>query len=194
MGVEGMSEQRKAQLLSGLRLEPNSPLGPGPASSVTTRQPQADGSLRMVSTGHQGAWPQPHSVQSGPLAAESFLGLAAPAPADFLSVRADGPLGCRGHGCSFFPGQAHTWRTTGSSGPGTELCACRVPGRQGSLPPRTQGLRLTLGLRRGEPTLLFLGTGRRKRSPSILSAQVWHWDGAWLFPETYPLWKITRRK
>lgn len=39
MGVEGMNERRNALPLSGLRLEPNSPLGPGSSSSVTTHQP-----------------------------------------------------------------------------------------------------------------------------------------------------------
>lgn len=40
MCVEGMNEQRNALSLSGLRLEPNAPRGPGSSSSVTTYQPQ----------------------------------------------------------------------------------------------------------------------------------------------------------
>ena len=56
--------------------------------------------------------PRPHSIQSGPLAAEAAppppTASAAPVPADFLSC-ADGPLSCQG--CEllfFFPGQACT--------------------------------------------------------------------------------------
>lgn len=38
--VEGTNEQRNARFLSGLRLEPRSPLGPGSSSCVTTHQPR----------------------------------------------------------------------------------------------------------------------------------------------------------
>lgn len=56
--------------VSGLSQILHGALAPPLLSQHTS--PRAAGSLRMVSTGHQGVWPQLYSVQSGPLAAESF--------------------------------------------------------------------------------------------------------------------------
>lgn len=62
----------------------------------------------MVSTGHQGARPQSQSVQSGPLAAESFPSLTAPAPANFLSRPcAHSPLSCQGTELLFLSQDRH---------------------------------------------------------------------------------------
>lgn len=171
--------------VSGLRLEPSSPLGPllflGPNTSPRgSRQPE-NGVNRSP-----GAWPQPPSVQSGPLAAESFPSLAAPVPADFLSSPcADSPLSCQGTWLFPFSQDRHACAEAQNLVIRPLSCVrATYPGDRLHCPGghRAYGG----GWPAASQLCYFQGLGGKRSSHSIQPARVWCREGAgWLRRPTH---------
>lgn len=141
--VQRMNGQRIAPSVSGLRLQPSpgqpsSPRGPQLLPLLSQHpSPQATSSRRMVSTGHQDAWPQPCSAQSGLLAAERFpqarctcfcrLPLLVPEPMPHSAAR--------GHGLVFSLDRLVYEEPQDPEIPTSEMCVHHTPGQDPGHPP-----------------------------------------------------------